>query len=181
MSAKRGRGSAKEPIQISRQNTNESQDSQHSLLDHLDALNVEVEPIVRVVRARSNSGTRRASSSPHAAAAAAAAAAVAVAVAIQKLSVKGYITEHRKSGHFIAPPNAVFVFDNSDISSKRVVEKKMKKIRNAYPDEELYEFNALGTSDMLPTAVAGATQGVLTANLTKCFEASKRAKESESD
>lgn len=198
MSAKRGRprGSEKNPIELNSQGDN--QDSQHSLLDNMDALNVEEEvfqpepyspPAARVTR--SNSGTRptstsstsprrtvvarRTSTSPHAA------AATAVAIAVQKLSVSGFVVEHLKSGQFIAPPNAVFVYDNSDSRSVRTVTKKMAKIRREFPDKEMHEFSAKGTAGILPTAVAGASVGVLTVNLKKCFDESKRSRISSSD
>lgn len=191
MSAKRGRprSSEKNPVQESQEDI---QESQHSLLDAMDAFNVEEEvqqPVARMTR--SISGTqpmvvspptprrtvvaRRTSTSPHAVAAA------AVIEAVNRLSVRGFVVEHMKSGQFVAPPDAVFVYDNSDNRSVRTVSKKLDKLRRAFPDKDMYEFSANGTCDIFPTAVAGASVGILSVNLKKCFDESKRARGSTSD
>ena len=184
----RPRGSENNPIDFG-----ESQESNHSLLNRLDALQVdeEIEPELysppastAVRRTRSGvplqvcsepsrivvDGPARGSRSPRSG-----------VVEVPKLAVSGFIVEHLKSGQYIAPQNAIFVYDISDSRSVRTVQKKMNKIRKEFPDKTLHEFTTKGTAGILPTSVGGASVGVLTATVAKCFQSSKRARTSSPD
>ena len=194
----RPRGSENNPIDFG-----ESQESCASLMNHLDALQVEEDEIqpepysppaaTAVRRTRSGSlispavavGARSVSSSRDVAMvvrsksssrAIRAVADGAVAVLISKLAVSGFVVEHEKSGQFVAPQNGVFVYDITDSRSVRTVTKKMADIKEEFKGKTLHEFTAKGSVGMLPTSVAGASHGFTSVTMAKCFESSKRAK-----
>ena len=195
----RPRGSESNPIDFG-----ESQESCGSLLNHLDALQVDDEEIqpepysppaaTAVRRTRSGSlitpravavGARSVSVSRDVASvvrsssssrAVRVAAASAIAVLLPKLAVSGFVMEHGKSGQYVAPQNGVFVYDITDSRSVRTVEKKMADIKEEFEGKTLYEFTAKGSVGMLPTSVAGASHGFTSVTMAKCFQTSKRAK-----
>ena len=171
---------------------NESQESNHSMLDKLDALQVEEpEPYSPPAARTSRTGISLKILSKNTPATAALVDAQHLAAGSRrsrsasrsdmKLAVSGFIVEHLKTGQYIAPQNAVFVYDISDSRSVKSVQKKMNKIRREFTDKTLCEFTAKGTAETLPTSVGGASVGVLTATVAKCFESSKRARTSTSD
>jgi hypothetical protein len=197
----RPRGSENNPIDFG-----ESQESCASLMNHLDALQVEEDEIqpeqysppaaTTVRRLRSGSlisppvvavGARSVSSSREVAMvvrsnsssrAVRVAAESAIAVLLPKLAVSGFVMEHGKSGQYVAPQNGVFVYDITDSRSVRTVTKKMADIKEEFKGKTLHEFTAKGSVGMLPTSVAGASHGFTSVTMAKCFQNSKRAKTS---
>ena len=155
------------------ENEAQSLESCASLTDGVDALQVEdITSPVRTTRVRrTRSGSQIAPSVPVIdVTVASAGASLSRSVIIPNLAVSGLIVEHQKSGQLIAPQNAVFVYDPKDSRSVKSVQKKIANFRKEFPHNPFYEFTAKGTTDMLPTAVGGASVGIKGATLAKCCE-----------